>query len=481
MINLKIIFFILGVLILVLSISMTLPLILDYFLYNSLSVFFPSFLISTFIGLSLILAFRNNDRKISVNDTIIVTVLSLPVLCFFGSLPFFFDKNISMFSEAFFEATSGLTTTGASIYNNVEALSKGLLVWRSLLQWLGGIGIIIFAIAILPILNIGGMQLFTQDWKEKDSDLHHRSKELAKLVGGVYFLFTVIIFLILWILGMPFFEAFCHSLTTVATGGFSTNNNSIAHYNNTLIELTIVVGMIIASLPFTLYLSSLHKGLKAFKDSQVIIFLLLILLFTLALTLWNCFANNIAFFTSLRLALFNGVSVMTGTGYTTANFSSWGSFSTSLFLIMMLIGGCTGSTTGGIKIFRIQILFFIIMKELKKINSPRAIFSSNYKNQLINDDIINSVMIIIIFFLVGIFFISLIFFLHGYDFITSISAAITSISVVGPGLGNIIGPEENFGSLTSNLKATLSLAMIMGRLEFIAFFVLLLPSFWTQK
>ncbi len=481
MINLKIIFFILGVLISVLSISMVLPLILDYLYYQRLSVFCPSFLISSFFGLSLILAFRNNDKKISVNDTILITVLSLPVLCFFASLPFFLDANVLTFSEAFFEATSGLTTTGATIYNNVESLSKGLLIWRSVLQWLGGIGIIIFAIAILPILNIGGMQLFTQDWKEKDFDLHHRSKELAKLVGGVYLLFTVIIYLFLWILGMPTFEAFCHSLTTVATGGFSTNDNSIAYYNNIFIELIIVLGMIIASLPFTLYLSSLHKGLKAFKDSQVIIFLLLICFFTFSLTTWNYYESNIAFLTSLRLALFNGVSVMTGTGFTTTDFSSWGSFSTTLFLIMMLIGGCTGSTTGGIKVFRIQILFFIIMKELKRIRSPRAIFSSNYKNQLITSDIINSVMVIIIFFLTGVFVISLIFFMQGYDFITSISAAITSISVVGPGLGNIIGPEENFSSLPANLKITLSIAMIVGRLEFIAFFVLLLPSFWTQK
>ena len=191
----------------------------------------------------------------------------------------------------------------------------------------------------------------------KDFDLHHRSKELAKLVGGIYLLFTVIIYLFLWILGMPIFEAFCHSLTTVATGGFSTNDNSIAYYNNIFIELTIVLGMIIASLPFTLYLSSLHKGLKAFKDSQLIIFLLLICFFTFSLTTWNYYESNIAFLTSLRLALFNGVSVMTGTGFTTTDFSSWGSFSTTLFLIMMLIGGCTGSTTGGIKVFRIQILF----------------------------------------------------------------------------------------------------------------------------
>ena len=481
MINLKIIFFILGVLVSVLSVSMLIPLTLNLFLYESFNVFLASFLISSFFGFSLILAFRNNEKKISVNDTIIITVLSFPVLCLFASLPFYFDQNILRFSDAFFEATSGLTTTGASIYSNVESLSLGLLAWRSLIQWLGGIGIIIFAIAILPILNIGGMQLFTQDWKEKDFDLHYRSKELAKLVGIVYLSFTLLIFLVLWILGMPVFEAFCHSLTTVATGGFSTNNNSIGHYNNLFIELAVVLGMILASLPFTLYLSSFQKGIKAFKDTQVFTFLVLIFLFTLAITSWNYFQNNIDFFISLRLALFNGVSVMTGTGYTTADFSSWGSFSSTLLLIMMLIGGCTGSTTGGIKIFRIQILVFVLIKELKKINSPRSVFSSNYKNQIINDDIINSVMVIILFFLGGVFIVSLIFYMHGYDFITSVSAAITSISVVGPGLGNIIGPEESFSSLPSNLKIVLSAAMIMGRLEFIAFFVLLLPGFWNQK
>ncbi|MBF96719.1 MAG: Trk system potassium uptake protein TrkI [Alphaproteobacteria bacterium MarineAlpha9_Bin4] len=481
MINLKIIFFILGVLVSVLSLSMIIPLALNFFVYGSFYVFFSSFLISSFFGFSLILAFRNNDKKIGVNDTIIVTVLSLPVLCFFASLPFYFDHNILKFSDAFFEATSGLTTTGASIYDNVENLSLGLLVWRSLIQWLGGIGIIIFAIAILPILNIGGMQLFTQDWKEKDFDLHYRSKELAKLVGIVYLSFTFFIFLCLWFLGMPAFQAFCHSLTTVATGGFSTNNNSIAHYNSLPIELTIIIGMILASLPFTLYLSTFKKGIQAFKDAQVFIFLILILFFTLALSSWNYFQSNLNFFVSLRIALFNGVSVITGTGYSTANFSSWGSFPSALLLIMMLIGGCTGSTTGGIKIFRIQLLYFVLIKELKKINSPRSVFSSNYKNQVINDDIINSVMVIILLFLGGIFVISLIFYMYGYDFITSVSAAITSICVVGPGLGNIIGPEESFYTLPSNLKIILSGAMIMGRLEFIAFFVLLLPSFWRQK
>ena len=239
--------------------------------------------------------------------------------------------------------------------------------------------------------------------------------------------------------------------------------------------------MILASLPFTVYLSSFQKGLLAFKDSQIYTFLFLIFIFTLSIASWNYFTNNINFIISLRLSLFNGISMMTGTGFTTTNFSNWGSFSNALFLVMMLIGGCTGSTTGGVKVFRIQILAIVIMKELKKVSSPRTVFSQHYKNQLINDDIINSVMVIILFFLIGMFVISLIFFIQGYDFITSVSAAITSISVVGPGLGNIIGPEESFSNLPSSLKITLAAGMIMGRLEFIAFFVLLLPNFWNQK
>ena len=398
MLNLKIIFFILGILISVLGIAMLIPLVTNLIYQDNIYIFSSSLLISSFFGFSLILAFRNNNKKISIKDTIVITVLSFPVLCFFASLPFYFDQNVVDFSEAFFEAASGLTTTGATIYSNVEVLSSGLLIWRSLLQWLGGIGIIIFAIAILPILNIGGMQFFTIDWKEKDFDLHFRSKELAKLVGSVYLSFTLVIFLMLWAFGMSVFEAICHSLTTVATGGFSTNNSSIAHYNSLYIELTIILGMVLASLPFTLYLSSFNKGLKAFKDVQVFIFLFLILAFSSAITIWNYFYNNIGFFTSFRLAFFNGVSVMTGTGYTTTDFSNWGSFCSALLLIMMLIGGCTGSTTGGIKVFRIQILLFVLLKELKRINSPRSIFPTNYNNQIISEEVINSVVVIILFF-----------------------------------------------------------------------------------
>ena len=358
MFNIRIILFILGLLISILGFSMFVPLIFNLFSKENNSVIFTqSILITLFIGVSLVLAFKKEEKVINIKDTIVLTTISWPILCFFASLPLYFDENIRNFSDAFFEATSGLTTTGASIYSNVEKLSSGLLIWRSILQWLGGLGIIIFAIAILPILNLGGLQLFTQNWNKNNEDLNYSSKELAKSLGLIYIIFTFFIFLLLYLVGLSAFDAVCHSMTTVATGGFSTNSNSIAFYNNIFVEIVIVVGMLLASLPFTLYLSAISKNFSIFRDSQVIMFFSLVLIFSTVLSIWIYFENNIDIFTAFRLSIFNGISLMTGTGYSTANFSDWGSFSTSLLLFMMLIGGCTGSTTGGIKIFRLHMFF----------------------------------------------------------------------------------------------------------------------------
>jgi len=481
MINLRIILFFLGVLITSLGIAMILPLGIE-FIYSSVnkSNFLISTLLTLFIGITLILAFNKEEKKVNIKDTILITTLSWPVMIILSSLPFYLDANTNYFIDAIFEATSGLTTTGATIYQNVESLSLGILVWRSLLQWLGGLGIIVFAIAIIPIFNIGGIKLFTQDWSEKPKDLHYRPKEIAKLLGSIYIFFTLIILILLHISGLGIFDAFCHSLTTVATGGFSTKSSSIGFYNNFFTELVIVFGMLIASLPFTLYVSCFRKNFSIIHDSQVLLFLSLIIFFVLTVTIWIHFENNINILLALRLSLFNSISVMTGTGYSTENFSNWGYFANTIFLLMMLIGGCSGSTTGGLKIFRIQILWAIVIKELKYIKSPRAINTINLKNININENVINSVMIIFFCFIFSIFFISSIFMYYEYDFITSVSAALTCISVVGPGLGNIIGPEESFYSLPSILKLILSFGMVLGRLEFLAFLIILAPRFWKK-
>ena len=481
MLNLRIIFFFIGILITTLGISMLVPFLFEvYNSANNIKTFISCSFFTLLVGISILIAFRTEEKKVNIKDTIVITTLSWPVLVLFSSLPFFYGTEVKDFSEAFFEATSGLTTTGASIYNNVESLSIGILIWRSMLQWIGGIGIIVFAISIIPILNTGGMKLFTQNWIEKPEELHYRPKELVKSLGFIYIFFTILIFLLLSISGLSIFDSLCHAMTTVATGGFSTHNNSVGYYNNFFTEIIIVIGMLLASLPFTLYISFLRKKYSIFNDSQVLLFLSLITIFILALAIWIHIENNLDILIALRLALFNGISVMTGTGFSTENFSNWGSFSNTLLLTMMFIGGCSGSTTGGLKIFRIQILFLIIIKELKTIRSPRSITSINYKNDYINDQVINSVMLIILCFIASIFIITSLFTYYGYDFITSISAAITSVFVVGPGLGNIIGPSESFTQLPNILKYTLSIGMIVGRLEFLTFLIILVPKFWTK-
>ncbi len=481
MINLQIILFFIGILITSLAIAMLLPLFVEY-QSSSINIesFLICFLLSLFLGMSLILAFRQVEKKINVKDTILITTLSWPVMIIITSLPFYLDININNYIDALFEASSGLTTTGATIYSNIDDLSPGILIWRSLLQWMGGLGIIIFAIAIIPIFNIGGIKLFTQDWSEKPKDLHYRPKDIAKLLGTIYVCFTLFIFLMLKFSGLNFFDAFCHSLTTVATGGFSTKSASIGHYNNLFTELIIIVGMILASLPFTLYISCFRKNFSILHDHQVLLFFFLIIFFVSAIAIWLHIENNINILLAFRLSLFNSISIMTGTGFSTENFSNWGSFSNTLFISMMLIGGCSGSTTGGLKVFRIQILWSIVIKELKSIVSPRAINNINLKNININENIINSVMIIFFCFLLSIFFITSVFMYYEYDFVTSISAAFTSVFVVGPGLGNIIGPDENFLHLPSMLKLILCAGMIIGRLEFIAFLIVLAPKFWTK-
>ena len=481
MINLRIVLFFIGILITSLGVAMILPLIIEI---KSSEINATNFLISTlltlFFGITLVLAFNKEEKKVNVKDTILITTLSWPVMITLSSIPFYLDINCKNFIDAVFEATSGLTTTGATVYNNVENLSSGILIWRALLQWLGGLGIIVFAIAIIPIFNIGGIKLFTQDWSEKPKDLHYRPKEIAKLLGSIYLFFTFMILVFLYISGMSFFDAFSHALTTIATGGFSTKSSSIGYYNNFYTELTIIFGMLLASLPFILYISCLRKNLSSLFDSQVLLFFSLIIFFILSLTIWLHLNNNINIFLALRLSMFNSISIMTGTGYSTENFSNWGYFANTLFLIMMLIGGCSGSTTGGMKIFRIQILWALIIRELKTIKSPRAINNINFKNININDNIVNSVMIIFFCFIFSVFFISSVFMYYGYDFITSISAAVTSVSVVGPGLGNIIGPEESFGQLPYTLKLLLSFGMILGRLEYLAFLIILAPKFWIK-
>ena len=376
---------------------------------------------------------------------------------------------------------SGITTTGSTIITNLNETPKAILLWRGMLQWLGGIGIIVMAITLMPIMNIGGMQLFiisTSNTKEK---ILPKSKEISIRLIIVYLSLTLVCALFYKIFGMSFFDSIVHSMTTIATGGFSNYNESIGYFNSSLIELTSIVFIILGSIPFIAYIKYLNGDKKIFlKDTQIKTFIKIIIFSILLLFFYLSIKNQSFFEVNLRAISFNVISILTGTGYVTQNFSDWGHFPLIYFVILMFIGGCAGSTACGIKIFRVQILYQFISNQLKKIIYPRGIFNIKYENNNVDDKFLASIMSFIFLYILIFFIITALLSTSGLNFITSLSAAATSISNVGPGLGDIIGPNGNFSQLSDVSKWILSLAMILGRLELFAVLVLFIPSFWRK-
>ena len=385
------------------------------------------------------------------------------------------------FTDAFFESMSGITTTGSTIITNLNETPKSILLWRGMLQWLGGIGIIVMAITLMPLMNIGGMQLFIISTSDTPEKILPRSKEIALRLILVYSGLTFICALFYKIFGMNFFDSVVHSMTTIATGGFSNYNESIGYFDSSLIEFTSIIFIILGSIPFIAYIKYLNGDKKIFfKDTQIKTFIKIVIFSILLMYLYLLIKNQSSFDTSIRSVAFNVISILTGTGYVTQNFSDWGQFPLIYFLILMFIGGCAGSTACGIKIFRVQILFQFIAVQLKKIIYPRGIFKIKYESNNIDEKFLASIISFIFLYIVIFFVITALLSTSGLDLTTSISAAATSISNVGPGLGDIIGPNGNFSNLSDFSKWILSLAMILGRLELFAVLVLFIPSFWRK-
>ena len=374
---------------------------------------------------------------------------------------------------------SGITTTGSTIIPNLETMPKGILLWRAILQWLGGIGIIVMAITLMPIMNVGGMQLFKISNNDSSEKILPKSKEIALRLIFIYSGLTALCALAYKILGMCFFDSLTHAMTTIATGGFSNYNESIGFFNSFSIEIAAMIFIILGSLPFIAYIKFLSGNKKIFfSDIQIKTFFKIIFFSIAILSIYLSINNSIQL--NLRSIFFNVVSILTGTGYVNAQFDNWGGFSLILFLGLMFIGGCAGSTTCGIKIFRIQIIYSFISNQLKKIIYPKGIFVLKYNQNPVDNKFIASIISFIYMYLVIFFVIAALLSVTGLDFITSISGAATSISNVGPGLGSIIGPNGNFSSLPDISKWILSLGMILGRLELFAILVLFLPSFWRD-
>ena len=479
MTNYKTVFFTLGILQIILGIFMLIPIIVQFFFSELDSSFLGASIVTIIFGILFSLSNLDHDKKLNLQQAFLLTALSWLNIAIFGSLPFVFSSVNFSFTNAFFESMSGITTTGSTIISNLEIMPKGILLWRAILQWLGGIGIIVMAITLMPIMNVGGMQLFKISNNDTSEKILPKSKEIALRLIYIYSILTFLCAVSYKILGMNIFDSITHSMTTIATGGFSNYNDSIGFFDSFSIEISAMIFIILGSLPFITYIKFLSGDKKIFfSDIQIKSFLKIILLSIIILSIYMMINDTAQL--NLRSILFNVVSILTGTGYVNAQFDNWGGFPLVLFIGLMFIGGCAGSTTCGVKIFRIQILYSFISNQLKKIIYPKGIFILKYNYQPIDQKFIASIISFIYMYLIIFFIITALLSLSGLDFITSISGAATSISNVGPGLGSIIGPNGNFSSLPDVSKWILSMGMILGRLELFAILVLFLPSFWRN-
>ena len=471
---------ILGVFLTGLAVTMLVPTFVDLLDNNNNWLgFMMSAAFTGFIGVTLILISRGKKEIIEIKSTFLLVTLSWIILSIFSSLPFFLSQNNLGITESFFESVSGLTTTGSTTINNIQDASRGLLLWRAILQWLGGIGIIVSAVSILPSLGVGGMQLFRLESSDSSEKLLPRATSIATEITVLYLFLSGLCAIAYWFSGLSIFDSIIHSMTTIATGGFSSQQGSIGAYNNLSLEIMCILFMIFSSLPFVLYLKAIRgKPYLIFKDEQVQGVFKILISSILIIILYLSFLEDFDFFSSLRSVIFNVTSILTGTGFSTDSYDNWGTPVIVVFLCITFIGGCAGSTTCGIKVFRIQVIFKNSKQMIEKLISPNRVTNHKYNGENLSLEIIESVMTFLFIFILTFFVISFILALTGLDLLTSMSASATSISNVGPGLGNIIGPNYNFSELSNIAKWVLSFGMLAGRLEFLTFLVIFSKSFW---
>ena len=481
MTNYKTVFFILGILLIILGFFMMAPIIVQLIYDEFNGTFIASSIITIFIGILFLLSNLDQNKSLNLQQAFLLNSLSWFSIALFGSLPFIFSSLEINFSEAFFESMSGITTTGSTIIVDLNNAPKAILIWRAILQWLGGIGVVIMAITIMPLLNIGGMQLFKLESGDTTEKILPRTKELALNISSVYFFLSIICAIAYFSAGMNTFDSIAHAMTTLATGGFSTYNESIGYFQNPNIEIISIIFILLSSIPFITYLKYINGNKKIFfQDVQIRGLIYISLITTLVMTLYLYSQESGNFLTQLRLSTFNVVSILSGTGYVTTDFNLWGSFSLVIFLFLMFIGGCAGSTTCGIKIFRVQILWLFIKNEIKKSIYPRGIFPLSYNKQKIGDRFISSIISFVFLYFLIFFLVAILLSLTELNFISSISGAATAIANVGPGLGDIIGPSGNFKELSNFAKWILCLAMLLGRLEIFTLLILFFPAFWKN-
>lgn len=480
--NLKIIFRVLGFLLFVEGIAMILSLFISI-LYNEqdISAFLISAGINIITGALIVYLTQKANKDIGKREGFIIVSLVWIVFSIFGSLPFVISGSIPSFTDAFFETISGFTTTGSSVLNDIEALPHGILFWRSIIQWLGGMGIIVLSLAILPVFGIGGMQLYVAEVPGPSPDkISPRIRQTAKTLWVIYLGFTVTETILLWMGGMTLFDAVCHSFTTMATGGFSTKQASIAYWSSPFIQYVITFFMFIAGTNFTLSYLALKGNVKMmFKDEEFKYYGFFTISFTVLIFAGLLITTNLGIEKAFRDSLFQVVSIITTTGYATADYLIWTPFLTVLIFALFFFGGSAGSTGGGIKIMRIVLLFKNSYYELRRMVHPHAIIPVKFNKHSVDSKIITNVLAFFMLYFMIFGLSTIIFSLIEPDLESSMGAVATCLGNIGPGLGNV-GPAENFMHVKPVGKWFLSFLMLLGRLELFTILILFSPSFWKQ-
>ncbi|MEM7269955.1 MAG: TrkH family potassium uptake protein [Pseudomonadota bacterium] len=480
MLNPRPVGYVVGLLVFALGLTMVAPALVDivhgspnwgaFALSGAISVFFGG-------GVAVACA-EDRGPGLSIQQTFILTTLAWLALPVFGALPFVFGAPGASYTDAFFEAMSGLTTTGSTVFTGLDQLPKGAQLWRGMLQWFGGVGIVVFAMAFLPMLKVGGMQLFKSEGFDTFGKILPRAAEIAVSIGWIYLALTIFAAAAYALAGMETLDALVHAMTTISTGGFANHDASFAAYGAAA-EYIAVVFMILAALPFVRYVQIANGTARPLLvDPQIRAFLAIAALAVIALILYQALESGELKETIIRKSLFNAVSILTGTGYASADYTSWGAFATMLFFLIGLIGGCAGSTSCSIKIFRFQVLYGAVVTQIKLLHTPHGLFSPRYGGRTIEEDVISSVMSFLFFFFITFGVCAITLSMMGLKPITAISGAASAIANIGPGLGPEIGPTGNFSGLPDMAKWVLAMTMLLGRLELLSVLVLLTPKFW---
>lgn len=482
MLKLRPILLVNGILLCLLALFMLVPAYIDL-MHDSDDrfAFLRGVLVTLFVGGGLYFTSRGYKRALSLREAFVLTASVWCILPLFAALPFYFSELKLSYTDAYFEAISGITTTGATVLVGLDHLPTGILLWRALLQWIGGIGIIALAMTVLPLLQIGGMQLFRTESSDQSDKIFPRASQVAGMIGILYVFFTSVCALLLWLAGMNGFDAICHAMTTIATAGYSTHDESIGYFGSPLIEYIIAIFMVLSGIPFVLYFQFLRgRRAELWGNSQVRWFIGLILAAVAMMTFWLYYTDHYNLGNAFRYATFNVISVATTTGYASADYYHWGGFAVIFLFMLSVTGGCTGSTTGGIKIFRYQVFYEIAKAQISRLVHPHGIFMPQYNRKTISDQISSSVMSFFILFAFCFLVLAVALSLFGLDYITSMSASASMLANLGPGLGEVIGPTGNYSSLPDGAKWLLAVGMIAGRLELFTLLVLFSPHFWRD-